>query len=497
MKITDLSQHNNVLRQKLLPFISGLIFAWDILAVTGAYLVSLHLLNWLSSLGYTPQQVSPIMGQERLYIFLSLAIIMLFAFANKGHYTRRVPWWGQVPFMLKGVVIAFLVDGFLSFSLQRSYSPIIVSLNWASCAILLILCRNVALHLASRMNHWSLPTVLLGDKNTVTQAFNALCADGETGYNIHTILLEDEDRSKLDMSKLPRACTAPRTILSDGSYVQYILNNPDNFYLIQLSCLEKTFREELVRLLETNHIQHAIIPSMQQAKVYNVEPHFFFGNDFVIQHTRVNESPLFERFCKRGLDVLLSSFAVALLAIITPIIFLLKKAEGSQTPVFYNGARVGRNGELFPCWKFCTMRTDGDEILAELLENDAEARAEWNAYQKLRNDPRIDSRVSAFLRKTSLDELPQLWNVFVGDMSLVGPRPILPTQTQEYGRSLHEYKQVRPGLTGLWQVSGRNETTFAQRINWDSWYIRNWSVWNDIVILFKTVRVLFSGSGAY
>jgi undecaprenyl-phosphate galactose phosphotransferase len=178
-------------------------------------------------------------------------------------------------------------------------------------------------------------------------------------------------------------------------------------------------------------------------------------------------------------------------------VYLLKRLEKSGTPVFYNGMRVGKDGRLFPCWKFCTMRTDGDQILAELLDTDAEARREWELYQKLRNDPRIDSRISAFLRKTSLDELPQLWNVFIGDMSLVGPRPILPYQTTEYGDSLRHYTSVRPGLTGLWQVSGRNETTFAQRINWDGWYIRNWSVWNDVIILFKTVRVLFTGSGAY
>ena len=143
------------------------------------------------------------------------------------------------------------------------------------------------------------------------------------------------------------------------------------------------------------------------------------------------------------------------------------------------------------------MKTDGDAILADLLARDEEARAEWDKFQKLKNDPRIDTRISGLLRKISLDELPQIWNVFHGDMSLVGPRPILPSQREEYGGLLEQYYAVRPGLTGLWQVSGRNETSFQQRVYWDSWYIRNWSLWYDIVILFKTAKVLVTGKGAY
>lgn len=438
----------------------------------------------------------PIGGVERLAVFLSLAAILLLIFGNKGHYTRRVPWWGQVPFILKVVLVAFLVDGFLSFSLQRGYPPVVLASNWAFCAAFLIGCRRIALYLSSQFPEWSLPTVLLGDRQTVAQAFHALCADGETGYNIHTILLHD-DTTDFDLGVLPRNCRPPQSILDGHDYKRYIVHNPYEFYLIQLDLLPKAERDDLVNLMEVHQIQHALIPSTQRTKVYNVESHFFFGNDFVMQHTRQQESSLVERVCKRSLDIVVSSGAIVVLAILTPFVYMLKRLEGSQTPVFYNGKRVGRHGELFPCWKFCTMRPDGDQVLEELLARDPAARTQWSTYQKLENDPRIDSRISALLRKTSLDELPQLWNVFVGDMSLVGPRPILPDQTHEYGENLRQYMQVRPGLTGLWQVSGRNETTFSQRISWDSWYIRNWSVWNDIVILFKTVRVVFTRSGAY
>lgn len=494
---TDLSLRNSVPRHTLHPSITALLFFSDVCAVLGAYLLAIQLLAWMPFTAALAETVS--YGRHRFVIFLTLAVIMLLTFESKGHYSERVPWWAQVQFILKATFVAFIVDGFLSFTMQQAYPPALIIASWLGCAALLIILRQASLTIASYMHSWSLPTVLLCDRETACEAFHALCADGETGYKIHTILLHDDEGNDepFDLGTLPRECEPPAEILDGSQYKSYIIHHPDNFYLISLDGFTKRERDELIFLLDINDIDYALIPSTQHVEVYNVEPHHFFGNDFIVQHKRDRNAALLDRVCKRALDVAVSSVAIVVLAILTPVVFLFKRLEGSKTPVFYNGKRVGRDGSLFPCWKFCTMRADGDQVLEELLARDPQARAEWDKFQKLKQDPRIDSRISAFLRKTSLDELPQLWNVFVGDMSLVGPRPILPDQLNQYGNSLRHYTSVRPGLTGLWQVSGRNETTFAQRINWDSWYIRNWSVWNDIVILFKTVRVLFTGSGAY
>jgi UDP-galactose-lipid carrier transferase len=142
------------------------------------------------------------------------------------------------------------------------------------------------------------------------------------------------------------------------------------------------------------------------------------------------------------------------------------------------------------------MVVDAKERLAHLLATDPQARAEWDKDFKLRNDPRI-SAVGHFLRKTSLDELPQLWNVFKGEMSLVGPRPVIRDELERYGNDVSYYLQVRPGVTGLWQVSGRNDVDYATRVYLDAWYVKNWTLWNDIAILFKTVGVVTKTSGAY
>jgi len=142
------------------------------------------------------------------------------------------------------------------------------------------------------------------------------------------------------------------------------------------------------------------------------------------------------------------------------------------------------------------MIANADQVLAEVLAGDPAARAEWERDFKLKNDPRI-TPVGAFLRKTSLDELPQLWNVLKGEMSLVGPRPIVTAELERYGDQVGYYLEARPGMTGLWQISGRNDIDYADRVNLDAWYVKNWSLWYDIVILLKTVRVVLAKSGAY
>jgi undecaprenyl-phosphate galactose phosphotransferase len=142
------------------------------------------------------------------------------------------------------------------------------------------------------------------------------------------------------------------------------------------------------------------------------------------------------------------------------------------------------------------MYPNAAKVLEEMLQRDPEARQEWDAYQKIRNDPRI-TRVGKLLRKFSLDELPQLWNVLHGEMSLVGPRPMMINQRECYGEAFNEYIQVSPGMTGLWQVSGRNETTFARRAEIDREYIQRWSAWLDVFILVKTVKIVVWRDGAY
>lgn len=168
----------------------------------------------------------------------------------------------------------------------------------------------------------------------------------------------------------------------------------------------------------------------------------------------------------------------------------------SVGPVVIGLPRVGRGGRLFRQWKFRTMTTDADERLHELLATDPARREEWECTRKLHDDPRL-TRVGRLLRRTSLDELPQMFNVLVGEMSLIGPRPIAPDEVDRYGSKLPLYLTVRPGLTGLWQVSGRSDLTYPQRVALDTHYVLNWSIKLDLLIVFRTVWIVLTGRGAY
>jgi Undecaprenyl-phosphate galactose phosphotransferase WbaP len=168
----------------------------------------------------------------------------------------------------------------------------------------------------------------------------------------------------------------------------------------------------------------------------------------------------------------------------------------SDGPILFGHRRLGFQGRWFSAWKFRTMHPNGDSVLREYLEQHSEARDEWERDHKLRNDPRI-TWIGKFLRQSSLDELPQIWNVLRGEMSLVGPRPIVAKEVSKYGNVFKKYAAVKPGITGMWQVSGRNEVSYEERVKLDEFYIANWSPWLDVFILAKTIIVLIRRDGAY
>jgi Undecaprenyl-phosphate galactose phosphotransferase WbaP len=204
-----------------------------------------------------------------------------------------------------------------------------------------------------------------------------------------------------------------------------------------------------------------------------------------------------ERAIKRLFDL---ASVVVILALFWWAIIVVAIAVRLTTgsPIIYGHKRIGRDGREFKCYKFRSMVPNADEVLAHLLANDAEARAEWTRDFKLKDDPRI-TRVGRFIRKTSMDEFPQLWNVLMNDMSIVGPRPVVKKELDQYyiGACKAHYLSVKPGLTGLWQVSGRNDMDYSERVELDRIYVARWGLWSDFVIVMRTVGVMFGKRGAY
>lgn len=197
---------------------------------------------------------------------------------------------------------------------------------------------------------------------------------------------------------------------------------------------------------------------------------------------------------KRSFDIIFSSVMIIILLPILFLIFLIVKFDGG--PAIYGHERVGKNGKKFKCLKFRSMSINSQELLTKLLAEDTAAQKEWETTFKLKNDPRI-TKVGLFLRKTSLDELPQLFNILKGEMSTVGPRPVTHTEVEMYKENKKFYLLTKPGLTGIWQVSGRNDVDYESRVQMDKKYVETWSFILDLTIILKTVKVVLFREGAY
>jgi Undecaprenyl-phosphate galactose phosphotransferase WbaP len=215
-----------------------------------------------------------------------------------------------------------------------------------------------------------------------------------------------------------------------------------------------------------------------------------------IRSTQHNPSELFRyRVFKRAFDLCVVFF---LLPVLLPLFFVISLVLESTSPgpVFFSHRRIRKDGDFFQMWKFRTMCVNSAEVLEEYLRSHPEANEEWLTTHKLKNDPRI-TRFGAFLRRTSLDELPQVWNVLNGTMSFVGPRPIVSAEIEKYGSCFDCYCRVKPGLTGLWQVSGRSKVSYGRRIALDCEYVQTWSLWRDFMIVLKTFSAVLKQDGAF
>jgi UDP-galactose-lipid carrier transferase len=262
-----------------------------------------------------------------------------------------------------------------------------------------------------------------------------------------------------------------------------------------LEAEQSELRDQLIRQLSQHQVRRvSVIPAMRGVPLFGLQTTQFFSHEVLMIHVRNQLAKPLLRAFKRVFDLVGSA---TLLVLLSPLFaYVAYKVSRDGGSAFFGHERVGQNGQKFKCYKFRSMVVNAQEVLQDLLTRDEQARAEWEKDFKLKNDPRINP-IGHFLRRTSLDELPQLWNVLMGEMSLVGPRPVVQAELERYGDDVVYYLMAKPGMTGLWQVSGRNDVDYDTRVYFDTWYIKNWSLWTDIAILFKTANVVFKKKGAY
>ncbi len=385
--------------------------------------------------------------------------------------------------------LGFLGLGTLSFYLRNveQFSRASFGLAWLFAIILLPITRHIFRKLCVLIGFWGEPAVLIGFGEWGSKILNVLVDHPELGLRPVAII---------DGFSSPVLPKIPIPYYSLGGDV-----NPDRInHLVGVKTAILIHSEIPAELTEWivsgrwHEFEHLImIPDGQFGSSVWVEAHDLGG----MLGLRVRQK-LFNRYeqgIKRALDVFIvivtSPFWITLFLFLAVIIRL--DASG---PIMYRQVRIGRGGKPFSIWKFRTMVKNADDILDLFLEKHPELADEWNDAHKLKNDPRITT-VGKFLRRFSLDEFPQIFNVLMGNMSLVGPRPIVEDEINLYKSSYHAYTRVKPGITGLWQVSGRNDISYEDRVQLDLYYVHNWSIWFDVLILAKTGLVVIAGKGAY
>jgi undecaprenyl-phosphate galactose phosphotransferase len=267
--------------------------------------------------------------------------------------------------------------------------------------------------------------------------------------------------------------------------------------IIALERANEEFLSKLVSKLHSVVRKTYFIPNIGELPLLNSEMLFVMSHDVPFISIRNNLLLPVNRFIKRSFDIVFSLFAIILSFPILLILSVLIVLESPGWPI-YKSRRVGKGGKEFYCYKLRSMYKDAEERLKEILEKDPAKREEWEKYRKLKDDPRI-TKIGKIIRKLSLDEFPQFFNVLKGEMSIVGPRAVTKEEIEKYYREegKYYYYLVTPGITGLWQVLGRNEKDYDFRVKTDIWYVANWSFWLDIVIILKTIPAVIKSEGAY
>lgn len=426
--------------------------------------------------------------EPAFYQVLAIGWLIWFMLVKRVHMVRR-PFWLDLFEIMSGTLILTLLESGLHTSRTGviDWQAALILFGWLSFALLAA--RMLGQALLKVAGLWTRPTLIFGNGINALEACKALHSEPWMGMQVMAFASVSPKRDSTIPSGL-----APEFDWSDSDQDWETLKR-EYHCVIALEAEECDQRDQLIRKLSQHQIHNAtVVPAMRGVPLYGLDTAHFQSHELLMIHLRNNLANPLHRACKRVFDLVVASLLLVLLSPVLLALAWLVKRDGG--PAFFGHKRIGQGGKTFKCWKFRSMVVNAQEVLQELLATSAEARAEWEKEFKLKNDPRI-SRIGHFTRKTSLDELPQLWNVIKGEMSLVGPRPVIQAELERYGDDVTYYLEACPGVTGLWQVSGRNDVDYDTRVYLDAWYVKNWSLWTDISILFKTMGVVLRRDGAY
>lgn len=411
-------------------------------------------------------------------------------FINLGQlYNRRRPFYKEVEQLFQAVFYGTAAVIFVLYvaRIAAHTSRFFVGAFGILAFVLLVLQRYFIKNYLQYRQLLQIPVIIIGAGKTAELLVKSLQNDPGMGYKI-VGFLEDNKVEKGFLEKYPvlGGFADAENVIKKTKVKNVFIAAPGlNDYALGMLIYRI---QPLVENIE-------VITNLVGVPTGSAEVESIFNEKLLILRLKNNLARPLNRYLKAALDYLLTIVGTILILplLLFIAVWIYLDAPG---PVIFRHMRVGKDGKLFPCYKFRSMYINSQEKLNEILAENSAMRQEWERDFKLKNDPRI-TKSGAFLRKTSLDELPQIFNVLRGDMSLVGPRPVVQEELARYGEFVQDYLMVKPGITGMWQVNGRSDTTYDERVQMDVWYVRNWSVWLDVMLLWRTIKAVFKCEGAY
>lgn len=424
-----------------------------------------------------------------------IPLIFILTLAYEGIYLKRVPFWQEMWHLLRAVSVAMLIVlAVVSLGqLSTSVSRVLIVTLWLLLLLILPLFRFIGKKILSRLNLWQQNVLILGAGDAGIATLKGLERERTLGYRVIGFL--DDDPNKIGTS-ITTSLGEYRVFGSIRHFKKFVNMMRISIIIIALPSLHAVQLTKIVSEVQRYVSRVLIVPEMKGIALLNTELCALFMEQLFLIRIRNNLKSFYAGFVKRVFDCVIAGIGFLAISPLLAGLCLAVKLT-SQGPVFFVQYRPGRDRKLIPVYKFRTMYIDSDKRLNQALEGDSVLRDEWTVFRKLKTrDPRV-TPVGRFLRKWSLDELPQIFNVLKGEMSLVGPRPYMVNEMDKLEGAADVILMAKPGLCGLWQASGRNNLSFEERVELESWYVLNWSLWLDILLMFKTARAVFVAEGAY
>lgn len=429
------------------------------------------------------EQVS---GLIALHWLLALCCIGWYSIRLR-HYFYRKTFWFELKEILRTLVIFAVIEIAVVAFTSWSFPRLLWIMTWCIIIVLLPLTRMGAKRLLNLFDLWRRDTWIIGSGSNANEAYRAISSERNLGLEIVGFISSPEGIPAGEMiDGIPVVGNKTEFLDTIDKRTQFIVAVESDQAEIRNAWL-RNFMIKGYRYV-------SVIPTLRGMPLDSTDMSFIFSHEVMIFRVQQNLAKMSSRFLKRTFDIFGS---LSIIFILSPLLlYISRTVKKDGGPSIYGHERIGKNGKPFKCLKFRSMVVNSKEVLEELLKDNEEVNKEWQLTFKLKDDPRI-TKIGGFLRKTSLDELPQLFNVLRGEMSLVGPRPIIKEELERYNEEVDYYLLSKPGMTGLWQVSGRSDVDYETRVYLDAWYVKNWSMWNDIAILFKTIIVVIKKDGAY